>query len=68
MSPPKKVKVATVVEIDSSNSTVLNCSIRRPYITFKLPRGYMDTPPRLRNFFRYLAPGMCHFLPVRHHE
>ena len=43
-----------------SNSTVL-CSIRRPYITFKLPRGYMDTPPRLRNFFRCLAIGMCHF-------
>ena len=37
------------------------CSIRRPYITFKLPRGDMDTPPRLRNFFRYLAIGMCHF-------
>ena len=37
------------------------CSIRRPYITFKLPRGDMDTPPRLRNFFRYLATGMCHF-------
>ena len=28
------------------NSTVL-CSIRRPYITFKLPRGDMDTPPQL---------------------
>ena len=37
------------------------CSIRRPYITFKLPREDMDTPPRLRNFFRYLAIGMCHF-------
>ena len=37
------------------------CSIRRPYITFKLPRSDMDTPPRLRNFFRYLATGMCHF-------
>ena len=37
------------------------CSIRRPYITFKLPRGDMDTPPRLRNFFRYLAIVMCHF-------
>ena len=37
------------------------CSIRRPYITFKLPRGDMDTPPRLRNFFRYLAIGVCHF-------
>ena len=37
------------------------CSIRRPYITFKLPRGDMDTTPRLRNFFRYLAIAMCHF-------
>ena len=37
------------------------CSIRRRYITFKLPRGDMDTPPRLRNFFRYLATEMCHF-------
>ena len=36
-------------------------SICRPYITFKLPRGDMDTPPRPRNFFRYLAIGMCHF-------
>ena len=44
-----------------SNSTVLFCSIRRPYITCKLPRGDMDTPPRLCNFFRYLAIGMCHF-------
>ena len=37
------------------------CSIRRPHITFKPPRGDMDTPPCLRNFFRYLAIGMCHF-------
>ena len=37
------------------------CSIRQPNITFKLPRGDMDTPPRLRNFFRYLTIGMCHF-------
>ena len=37
------------------------CSIRRPYVTFKLPRGDMNTPPRLSNFFRYLAIGMCHF-------
>ena len=28
------------------NSTVL-CSINRPYITFKLPHGDMDTPPQL---------------------
>ncbi len=37
------------------------CSIRRPYITFKLLRGDMDTPPHLCNLFRYLAIGMCHF-------
>ena len=37
------------------------CSICQPYITFKLPHGNMNTPPRLRNFFRYLAIGMCHF-------
>ena len=36
-------------------------SIRQPYNTFKFPRGDMDTPPRHRNFFRYLAIGMCHF-------
>ena len=33
------------------SSTLLACpqlsSIRRPYITFKLPRGDMDTPPQL---------------------
>ena len=31
-----------------SNCTRLSafCSIRRPYITFKLPRGDMDTPPQ----------------------
>ena len=48
----------------NSNSTGTRtafCSIRRPYIAFKLPRGDIDTPPRLRNFFRYLAIGMCHF-------
>ena len=47
----------------ASNSTRLSsfCSIRRPYITFKLPRGDMDSPSRLRNFFRYHAIGMCHF-------
>ena len=44
------------------SSTISFCSIRRPYIIFKLPRGGMDTPPRLRNFFWYLAIGMCHFL------
>ena len=36
-------------------------SIRRPYITFKLPRGDMDTPTRPSNLFRYLAIGMCRF-------
>ena len=36
-------------------------SIRRPYITFKLPRSNIDTPQRLRNFFRFPATGMCHF-------
>ena len=30
-----------------SFSPVSVCSIRRPYITFKLPRGDMDTPPQL---------------------
>ena len=45
------------------NSTRLSafCSIRWPYITFKLPHGDMDTPPCLCNFFRYLATRMCHF-------
>ena len=43
------------------SSTVPFCSIRRSYITFKLPRGDIDTPPRLRNFLRYLAIGMRHF-------
>ena len=46
----------TQLSTGSSNSTVLlvfllTClplsSIRRSYITFKLPRGYMDTPPQL---------------------
>ena len=51
-------------EVSFVNSGILFtafCSIRRPYITFKLPRGDMDTPPRLCNFFLYLAIGMCHF-------
>ena len=43
------------------NLFTLFCSIRRPYFTFKLPRGDMDMPPRLHNFFWYLAIGMCHF-------
>ena len=49
-----------ISSISVSNSTRLSsfCSIRRPYITFKLPRDDMDMPPRLRNFFRYLAIGM----------
>ena len=32
-------------------------SIRRPYITFKLPRSNIDTPQRLRNLFRFPATG-----------
>ena len=32
-------------------------SIRRPYITFKLPRCNIDTPQRLRNLFRFPATG-----------
>ena len=43
-------------------------SIRRPYITFKLPRSNIDTPQRLRNLFRFPATGMCHFRPVHHLE
>ena len=35
------------LQLSRLNSTVLNCSIRRPYITFKLLRADMDTPPRL---------------------
>ena len=34
------------LQLSCLSSTVLNCSIRRPYITFKLPRGNMDTPPQ----------------------
>ena len=43
-------------------------SIRRPYITFKLPRSNIDTPQRLCNLFRFPVTGMCHFLPVHHLE
>ena len=43
-------------------------SIRRPYITFKLPHSNIDTPQRLRNLFWFPATGMCHFLPVHHLE
>ena len=32
-------------------------SIRRTYITFKLPRSNIDTPQRLRNLFRFPANG-----------
>ena len=46
---------------EQRNFFTLFRSISRPYITFKLPRGDMDTAPRPRNFFRYLAIGMCHF-------
>ena len=41
------VSNSTQLSIGSSNSTVLFCSFRRPYITFKLPHGYMVTPPQL---------------------
>ena len=50
---------------EQRNFFTLFRSIRRPYITFKLPRGDMDTPPHPRNFFRYLAIGMCHFRRLR---
>ena len=43
-------------------------SIRRPYITFKLPCSNIDTPQRLRNLFRFPVTGMCHFLLVHHLE
>ena len=46
---------------EQQNLFTVFCSIRRPYITIKLLRRDMDTPPRPRNFFRYLAIGMCHF-------
>ena len=50
---------------EQQNLFTVFCSIRRPYITFKLPRGDMDTPQRLCNFFRYLAIEMCHFHSLR---
>ena len=55
--------LSTTSRLSLSNSSQLFsfCSIRRPYITFKLPRDDMDTPLHLRNFFRYLAIGMCYF-------
>ena len=55
-------------EVSFVNSGILFtafCSIRRPYITFKLLWRDMDMPPHLRNFFRYLAIGMCHFRYLR---
>ena len=60
---PYHISSPTVCNSTGWNSTQLSafCSIHRPYITFKLPRRNMETPPRLRNFFRYLAIGMCHF-------
>ena len=37
-----------LLALNSTRLSVLSpVSIRRPYITFKLPRGDMDTPPRL---------------------
>ena len=46
---------------EQRNFVTAFCSIRWPYITVKFPPGDMDTPPRPRNFFRYLAIRMCHF-------
>ena len=57
ISPPTQLAATAT----GTQTPTLFCSIRQPYITFKLPRGDMDTPPRLRNFFWYLAIGMCHF-------
>ena len=46
--PPQLYSPVSTGSLNSTdrNSTVL-CSIRRPYITFKLPRGDMDTPLQL---------------------
>ena len=46
--PPQLYSPVTTGSLNPTerNSTVL-CSIRRPYITFKLPRSDMDTPPQL---------------------
>ena len=46
--PPQLYSPVSTGSLNSTdrNSTVL-CSIRRPYITFKLPCGDMDTPPQL---------------------
>ena len=46
---------------EQRNIFTVFCSVRRPYITFKLPREDIETPLRPRNFLRYLAIGMCHF-------
>ena len=50
----------------SSNSTVVNCPLLNSSALYYLQTptwwfGHAATPPRLRNFFRYLATGMCHF-------
>ena len=34
------------LQLNWSSDSTGNCSIRRPYITFKLPRRDMDTPPQ----------------------
>ena len=47
----------TRLSVLTLNSTDRN-STRRPYITFKLPRADMDTPPRL---LPISGTGMCHF-------
>ena len=46
--PPQLYSLVSTGSLNPTdrNSTFL-CSIRRPYITFKLPCGDMDTPPQL---------------------
>ena len=61
LTTPRPSPSPTILLVLNSTRLSQLSPIRRPYITFKLPRGDMDTPPRLCNFFRYLATGMCHF-------
>ena len=60
-SPTKLPATQLAATATGTRTPTVFCSICRPYITLKLSRGDMDTPPRLRNFFRYLVIGMCHF-------
>ena len=67
--PPQLYSPVSTGSLNPTNrNSIVLCSIRRPYITFKLPRSNIDTPQRLRNLFRFPATGMCHFLPVHHVE